>query len=132
MKKNVRKNHRLNLNNFVLNLPRDILYGRINKRVDIMREEGLENEVKELIAKGCTRNMVSMQGLGYKEIIDALEKDLPLDDAFEKIKQETRHFAKRQITWFKREKEVEWLDKDKFNSEKELLNYCVSECQKII
>lgn len=117
---------------FVLNLPRDILYGRINKRVDIMREEGLENEVKELIAKGCTRNMVSMQGLGYKEIIDALEKDLPLDDAFEKIKQETRHFAKRQITWFKREKEVEWLDKDKFNSEKELLNYCFSECQKII
>ncbi len=117
---------------FVLNLPRDILYGRINKRVDIMREEGLENEVKELIVKGCTRNMVSMQGLGYKEIIDALEKDLPLDDAFEKIKQETRHFAKRQITWFKREKEVEWLDKDKFNSEKELLNYCVSECQKII
>ena len=97
-----------------------------------MRAEGLENEVKELMAKGCTRDMVSMQGLGYKEIIDALEKGLPLDDAFEKIKQETRHFAKRQLTWFKREKEVEWLDKDKFTSEKELLNYCVSECQKII
>lgn len=117
---------------FVLNLPRDILYGRINRRVDIMREEGLENEVKELMAKGCTRDMVSMQGLGYKEIIDALEGDLPLDDAFEKIKQETRHFAKRQLTWFKREKEVEWLDKDKFVSEKELIHYCVSECQKII
>lgn len=117
---------------FVLNLPREVLYNRINKRVDIMREEGLEDEVRALMAKGCTKDMVSMQGLGYKEIIDAIINNKPVEDAFEKIKQETRHFAKRQLTWFKREKEVEWLDKDKFVSEKELIHYCVSECQKII
>ena len=97
-----------------------------------MRKAGLENEVKALMAKGCTKDMVSMQGLGYKEIINAIENGTSLDTAFEKIKQETRHFAKRQLTWFRREKDVLWLEKDKFASETELLEYCISECKKIL
>lgn len=121
-----------NFKYFVLNLPRDILYNRIDKRVDKMRTDGLEDEVKSLIAKGYTRDMVSMQGLGYKEIIDAISNDTSIDAAFEKIKQDTRHFAKRQITWFKREKDVLWVDKDKFTSEEELLEYCITECLKIL
>ncbi len=121
-----------NFKYFVVNLPRDILYNRIDKRVDQMRKAGLENEVKALMAKGCTKDMVSMQGLGYKEIINAIENGTSLDTAFEKIKQETRHFAKRQLTWFRREKDVLWLEKDKFASETELLEYCISECKKIL
>lgn len=117
---------------FVLNLPREILYNRINQRVDIMRENGLEDEVRALMAKGCTKDMVSMQGLGYKEIINAIEAGEPLDSAFDKIKQETRHFAKRQITWFKREKNTEWIEKNLFGTEEELASYCISECRKIL
>ena len=117
---------------FVLNLPREVLYNRINQRVDIMRKEGLEDEVRALMAKGCTKDMVSMQGLGYKEIIDAITSNEPAIDAFDKIKQETRHYAKRQITWFKREKNTNWIEKEQFASEQELVNYCVKECYKII
>ncbi|MCI5586708.1 MAG: tRNA (adenosine(37)-N6)-dimethylallyltransferase MiaA [Lachnospiraceae bacterium] len=116
---------------YVLSLPRDILYERINKRVDIMRDMGLEDEVKRLLSEGCTKDMVSMQGLGYKEIIDALEGNITIDEAFEKIKKETRHFAKRQFTWFKREKNVTWLDKEKFD-ESELLDYIVNDIKKMI
>ena len=115
----------------MLSLPRDILYERINKRVDIMRDMGLEDEVKRLLSEGCTKDMVSMQGLGYKEIIDALEGNITIDEAFEKIKKETRHFAKRQFTWFKREKNVTWLDKEKFD-ESELLDYIVNDIKKML
>lgn len=121
-----------NFKYFVVNLPRETLYSRIDKRVDQMRKDGLEHEVKSLMEKGCTKDMVSMQGLGYKEIISAIESGTSIDAAFEKIKQETRHFAKRQLTWFRREKDVIWLEKDKFASEKELLAYCISECRKIL
>jgi len=117
---------------FVLNLPRDILYNRIDRRVDKMREEGLEDEVKSLLANGCTRNMVSMQGLGYKEIASALDGEITLDNAYGKIKQNTRHFAKRQLTWFRREKDAQWTDKDRFASEEGLIRYCLEECKKII
>ena len=113
---------------FVMTLPPEILYDRINRRVDIMREKGLENEVKSLLDEGCTKDMVSMQGLGYKEIIDAFAGKITMDDAFEKIKQETRHFAKRQFTWFRREKDVTWVDKSRFDTEEELLEYCVKCC----
>lgn len=113
---------------FVMTLPREILYDRINRRVDIMREKGLEDEVKGLLDEGCTKDMVSMQGLGYKEIIDAFAGNITMDEAFEKIKQETRHFAKRQFTWFRREKDVTWIDKSSFDTEEELLEYCVKCC----
>lgn len=112
---------------YVLSLPREILYERINQRVDLMREEGLVEEVKKLLAMGCTKEMVSMQGLGYKEIVTALEGEDTLEAAFEKIKQETRHFAKRQFTWFKRERDVTWIYKEQFQSEEELLLYCIND-----
>ena len=99
---------------FVLNDVRSNLYERINLRIDRMLEEGLLNEVAQLKEKGYTKEMVSMQGLGYKEILDYLEGNCTLEEAVYILKRDTRHFAKRQITWFKREKDVIWMDKDHF------------------
>lgn len=106
---------------FVLNMDRKKLYERINYRVDLMFEKGLLEEFEELLKKGCNKSMVSMQGIGYKEIFEYKENRLSLEELKEKIKQDTRHFAKRQITWFKREKEAIWMDKDLYLSEDELL-----------
>ena len=117
---------------YVLSLPREILYERINRRVDLMKEEGLTQEVRGLLKMGCTREMVSMQGLGYKEIIDALEGRDTLEHAYERIKQETRHFAKRQFTWFRRERDVTWLHKELFSGEEELLQYCIKDCREYL
>lgn len=106
---------------FVLNKDRAKLYENINYRVDQMIQEGLVEEVKALAARGYTRDLVSMQGLGYKEILAFLEQEYTLDEAVEILKRDTRHFAKRQLTWFKREKDVTWLNKEQFPSEDELL-----------
>lgn len=106
---------------FVLNDRRDILYERIDQRVDEMMEQGLLSEVAELKRNGCTRDMVSMQGLGYKELLDYLDGRIALEEAVYRIKRDTRHFAKRQITWFKREKEVIWLDRQQFAGDQEIL-----------
>ena len=115
---------------FVLNAPRDILYERIDKRVDQMMDEGLIKEVEDLKNEGCHRGMVSMQGLGYKEILDYLDGVYPLEEAVRILKRDTRHFAKRQLTWFRRESDVIWVDKDKFNwDEKEILDYMVNICR---
>nr|WP_296157287.1 tRNA (adenosine(37)-N6)-dimethylallyltransferase MiaA [uncultured Blautia sp.] len=115
---------------FVLNAPRDILYERIDKRVDQMMDEGLVKEVEDLKNEGCHRGMVSMQGLGYKEILDYLDGVYPLEEAVRILKRDTRHFAKRQLTWFRRESNVIWVDKDKFNwDEKEILDYMVNICR---
>lgn len=97
---------------FVLNDERATVYERINKRVDLMFEAGLVEEVKGLLNLGCRRDMVSMQGLGYKEVIDYLSEKLSLEQTTEQIKQETRHFAKRQLTWFRRERDVIWVNKN--------------------
>lgn len=119
-----------NLAYFVLNAPRDILYDRIDKRVDQMLADGLIREVEELKEAGCHRGMVSMQGLGYKEILAYLEGEYPLEEAVRVLKRDTRHFAKRQLTWFRRESDVIWLDKDKFHwDEKEILEYMLTICQ---
>jgi len=99
---------------FVLNDERDKLYERINQRVDKMMETGLLEEVKSLQAQGYGRDLVSMQGIGYKEIYAYLDGECTLDKAIEQIKLDTRHFAKRQVTWFKREKDVMWINKDNF------------------
>lgn len=99
---------------FVLNDERAHLYERINRRVDQMIAEGLETEVTALKEKGYTRSLVSMQGLGYKEILAYLDGECTLQEAINTIKRDTRHFAKRQITWFKRERDVIWLDKQAF------------------
>lgn len=99
----------------VLNDDREKLYQRIDQRVDEMIKKGLVKEVESLKTKGYTKNMVSMQGLGYKEILSYLEGELSLEDAVYILKRDTRHFAKRQLTWFKREKDVIWLEKQKFD-----------------
>ena len=90
------------------------LYERIDRRVNAMIEAGLVEEVKKLKSMGCSREMVSMQGLGYKEILAYLDGGCTLEEAVYIIKRETRHFAKRQLTWFKRERDVIWLDKQAF------------------
>ena len=100
---------------FVLSDERERLYKRIEQRIDIMLEEGLADEVKGLLDRGYTRNLVSMQGLGYKEIAAYLEGEITLDEAVYILKRDTRHFAKRQLTWFRREKEVTFIDKAKAN-----------------
>lgn len=100
---------------FVLTDDRENLYKRIDMRVDIMLENGLVEEVQKLKDMGYHRDMVSMQGLGYKEILDFLDGKCTLDEAVYVLKRETRHFAKRQLTWFRREREVIWLDKQKYN-----------------
>lgn len=106
---------------FVLTDERSRIYERIDQRVDKMTEQGLVEEVRNLKKMGCHRGMVSMQGLGYKEILDYLEGELTLDEAIYIIKRETRHFAKRQLTWFKRERDVIWLNKEKYGDKDEEL-----------
>ncbi len=100
---------------FVLTDSRDRIYHRINERVDLMMAHGLVEEVRALRESGCHRDMVSMQGLGYKEILSALEGEISMEEAVYLIKRDTRHFAKRQLTWFRREKEVTWIDKTVFD-----------------
>lgn len=106
---------------FVLNDDRKILYERIDKRVDDMIKDGLLEEVRDLLDSGCTKTMVSMQGIGYKEIIDYLEGVCTLEEAIYILKRDTRHFAKRQLTWFHREKEVIWLNKNEYQNRDSLL-----------
>lgn len=99
---------------FVLTDERSHLYERIDKRVDLMLENGLLDEVKKLYNMGYRKDMVSMQGLGYKEMIAYLDGEYSLEEAVYIIKRETRHFAKRQLTWFRREKDVIWFDKKEY------------------
>lgn len=94
---------------FAINIERPILYERINKRVDIMIAQGLMEEVKKIIKK-YPELPTAMQAIGYKEIVEYLDNKITIEDAIEKIKQETRRYAKRQITWFKRIENIKWLD----------------------
>ena len=96
--------------------------------VDEMLENGLVDEVERLKAMGCTRDLVSMQGLGYKEILDCLSGETSLEEAVYILKRDTRHFAKRQLTWFRRESEVTWIDKGRFDyNEEKILEYMIRE-----
>ena len=113
-----------NLKYFVLNDIRSKLYERIELRIDQMVEQGLIEEVQKLKDMGYTKNMVSMQGLGYKEILTYLDGDYTLEEALYVLKRDTRHFAKRQLTWFKREKDVIWVNKNEFDYDhKRILAY---------
>lgn len=113
---------------FVLNDNRAVLYEKIDRRVDKMLEEGLVEEVKKLKEMGCDRKLVSMQGLGYKEILSYLDGEISLDEAVYLIKRDTRHFAKRQLTWFRREKEVIWVEKEAFGYEEDnILQFIVEQ-----
>ncbi|MDO5521651.1 MAG: tRNA (adenosine(37)-N6)-dimethylallyltransferase MiaA [bacterium] len=96
---------------FVLTNDREVLYDRINKRIDIMVNDGLLEEVKALKEEGYAKDLVSMQGLGYKEILQYFDGEITLEEAIYILKRDTRHFAKRQLTWFRREKEVIMVDK---------------------
>lgn len=116
-----------NFEYFVLNDARSKLYDRIDRRIDIMVEQGLIEEVKALKDQGYTKDLVSMQGLGYKEILDYLDGVTSLDEALYILKRDTRHFAKRQITWFKREKEVTWVDKNEFTSEDAIMDFMLEQ-----
>ena len=112
---------------FVLNRDRKILYDRINRRVDLMLEQGLTEEVKHLLDSGYDRNLVSMQGLGYKEIAAYLAGEISLSEAAETIKRDTRRFAKRQLTWFRREKTVTFFNYEDFDNDTEqMLNAMVN------
>lgn len=104
---------------FVLNDDRARLYERINLRIDQMMEDGLVEEVQFLRNKGYTKDMVSMQGLGYKEILDYLNGECTLEEAIYILKRDTRHFAKRQLTWFRRERDVIWVDKQAYHYDEE-------------
>ncbi len=109
---------------FVLNDDREQIYERINGRVDLMMAQGLVEEVRALRESGCRKEMVSMQGIGYKELLSYLEGETSMEEAVYLIKRDTRHFAKRQLTWFRREKEVIWVDKTVFDHDSQkILNF---------
>lgn len=109
---------------FVLNDDRERIYERINGRVDLMMAQGLVEEVRALRESGCRKEMVSMQGIGYKELLSYLEGETSMEEAVYLIKRDTRHFAKRQLTWFRREKEVIWVDKTVFDHDSQkILNF---------
>lgn len=110
---------------FVLNDDREKLYGRIEERVDQMLQQGLLDEVAALAAAGCTRDMVSMQGLGYKEILDYLDNRCSLEEAIYTLKRDTRHFAKRQLTWFRRERDVLWINKPDYGYDDTRILQCI-------
>lgn len=107
---------------YVLNMSRERLYDRINRRVDIMMEKGLVEEVENLKDMGMTSDMQSMKGIGYKEILYYLDNKISLNEAVEMIKQGSRNYAKRQITWFKKDPRAEFIDKDKYKDDKEILD----------
>ncbi|MBO4835137.1 MAG: tRNA (adenosine(37)-N6)-dimethylallyltransferase MiaA [Lachnospiraceae bacterium] len=110
---------------FVLNRPRHILYERINRRVDLMMQEGLPDEVSGLLEKGYGEDLLSMQGLGYKELVPYVKGQISLEEASDLLKKNTRHFAKRQITWFKREKDTIWIDLEAYASPEDAATYMI-------
>lgn len=94
-----------------LNLPRDILYQRINQRVDLMIAQGLEQEVRQALAQGVPKDALSMTSLGYRQMIQYLDGEISLEKAIDLIKRDTRHFAKRQLTWFRHDPNIQWVEK---------------------
>lgn len=123
---NTSENSPYNLHYYVLNMDRSKLYERIDKRVDLMLQEGLIEEVKLLQKMGCQPDMQSMKGIGYKEILYYLDKRISLDEAIYLIKKGSRNYAKRQLTWFRKDKRAVWLDKDMLN-EDEIIDIIVKE-----
>ncbi len=117
---------------FVLNDERDLLYRKIDLRVDEMLEKGLVEEVRKLKEMGFSKEMVSMQGLGYKEILSYLDGACTLEEAVYLIKRDTRHFAKRQLTWFRRERDVIWIEKKAFDYDNnKILNFMIEKFDRL-
>ena len=117
---------------FVLTMNRGRLYERIDRRVDLMMERGLVQEVRRLRETGIRRDSTSMQGIGYKQIYGYLEREYDLEEAVRLVKRDTRHFAKRQLTWFKREKDVIWTDLDRFDDRDQMWDNMQTTAEKII
>jgi len=115
-----------NLEYYVLTMDRTALYDRINQRVDKMMDMGLIEEVKNLKERGYTSDMQSMKGIGYKELLYYLDGRISLPEAIELVKKGSRNYAKRQLTWFRKDPRVQWINKDKFHSEDEIVEYIVS------
>lgn len=115
-----------NLAYFGLTMDRAKLYERINQRVDEMFDKGLIDEVKKLKEMGYTKDMTSMQGIGYKEVFDYLDGYLTLEEVKDIIKQNTRRYAKRQLTWFRREDRIFWVNLDEFSSIDDVLNVMIN------
>ena len=111
---------------FGLSMERQLLYDRINKRIDCMVESGLVNEVKNLIALGYNEELAAMQGLGYKEIFWFLKGRVTFNEAIYLLKRDTRHYAKRQMTWFRKIKDVKWIDIDADINENKIINEIIN------
>lgn len=117
---------------FVLTMERKKLYERIDRRVDNMMEQGLLEEVLALRSAGIPRDGTSMQGIGYRQLYGYLEGEYSLEEAVRLIKRDTRHFAKRQLTWFRREKDVHWVEVDRFSSPDKMWDYMQRTAQDIL
>ena len=115
---------------FALTFPREILYDRINTRVDRMIAQGLPSEVMQLMDSGLPLEAQAMQAIGYRETRSALNGECSLSEAIDRIKQNTRRYAKRQLTWLRREQRARWIDASAFSSSKELARYLVEEIKR--
>ncbi|KAJ52521.1 tRNA dimethylallyltransferase [Clostridium tetanomorphum] len=120
-----------NIYYFILNMNREELYSRIDMRVDIMINNGLIDEVKKLKEMGCNEHMQSMQGIGYKEMLYYLNGDITLDKAIYLIKKGSRNYAKRQLTWFRRDKRAIWINKDNYSSDEQIVTTIIEKLGKI-
>ena len=131
---NIRESERpspYDLHFYVIHCDRQALYDRIDRRVDFMMDMGLIDEVMYLKAMGLTRDMVSMRGLGYKEMLDYLDGVYDLEEAVRILKRDSRHYAKRQLTWFKREKEAVWIRREDFNNDTfKIVDFLVNDLRK--
>ena len=107
------------------------LYERIDKRVDIMLEKGLIEEVKKLKEMGCNENMQSMKGIGYKEVLYYLQGNITLDEMIYLIKKGSRNYAKRQLTWFRKDKRAIWINKDEFSSDEDIVNSIIKKTKEV-
>ena len=116
---------------FVLSDARERLYERIDRRVDQMMQEGLVEEVETLRRKGYTADMQSMQGLGYKELLGMLDGLYPMEEAVRLIKQGSRHYAKRQLTWFRRERDCIWIDRGACPDTKDAVDIMINRMEQI-
>lgn len=120
-------NNNITFSYYALEMQRDLLYDRINKRVDLMLEDGLIDEVKNLMINGITKENQSMQAIGYKEIIKYLEGEWDFDFAIDKLKQFSRNYAKRQLTWFRNDSNVKMIDVNEFNNVSQIVKFIESE-----
>ena len=101
-------------------MERPLLYERINRRIDIMVRDGLVGEVRSLLDQGYTEDLLSMKAIGYKEIFPYLKGEMSLDEALYVLKRDTRHFAKRQLTWFRKDQRIRWFEVENYDTKADM------------